>query len=102
MLIVCPSCTTAYRIELSTLGAAGRTVRCARCRATWFASVEALVPATLALPAVLESPPPPQTAPDERDETELAQPKSVDVEAPSGDGASVTIDHSPPLVPVEE
>ena len=38
MLIVCPSCTTAYRIELSTLGAGGRSVRCARCRNVWFAS----------------------------------------------------------------
>jgi predicted Zn finger-like uncharacterized protein len=99
MLIVCPSCTTAYRIELSTLGAAGRTVRCARCRATWFASVEALVPATLALPAVLESPAPPQTASDEQDEADHAQPKSIDIEAPSGEPASVTIDNSPPLVP---
>ncbi len=39
MLIVCPSCTTAYRIELSTLGTSGRSVRCARCRHVWFASV---------------------------------------------------------------
>jgi len=49
MLIVCPSCTTAYRIELSTLGAAGRSVRCARCRAVWFASVTDVAPAALAL-----------------------------------------------------
>jgi len=99
MLIVCPSCTTAYRIELSTLGAAGRTVRCARCRATWFASVEALAPATLALPAVQESFAPPRTAPDEQVEAEHSQQKSVDIEAPSGEVASMTIDNSPPLVP---
>jgi len=99
MLIVCPSCTTAYRIELSTLGAAGRTVRCARCRATWFASLEAMVPATLALPAVLESVAPPRPAPDEQDQTDPAQPKLVDIEAPAGDAASMTIDNSPPIVP---
>jgi predicted Zn finger-like uncharacterized protein len=99
MLIVCPSCTTAYRIELSTLGAAGRTVRCARCRATWFASVEALVPATLALPAVQETFAPPQPPPDEHDEADHAQEKSVDIEAPSAEAASMTIDNSPPLVP---
>ena len=37
MLIVCPNCATSYRIELSSLGAAGRSVRCVRCRTVWFA-----------------------------------------------------------------
>jgi predicted Zn finger-like uncharacterized protein len=37
MLIVCPSCATSYMIEPASLGAAGRTVRCARCKTTWFA-----------------------------------------------------------------
>ena len=34
MLIVCPSCSTSYAIEPGSLGSAGRTVRCARCRTT--------------------------------------------------------------------
>jgi predicted Zn finger-like uncharacterized protein len=38
MLIVCPSCATSYMIDQASLGAAGRTVRCARCKATWFAT----------------------------------------------------------------
>jgi predicted Zn finger-like uncharacterized protein len=99
MLIVCPSCTTAYRIELSTLGAAGRTVRCARCRATWFASVEALAPAALALPAVQESPGPPPAAAVEQHETDHAPQDAADIEATANEAASVTIDNSPPLVP---
>jgi len=37
MLIVCPSCSTSYTIEPASLGSAGRTVRCARCKTTWFA-----------------------------------------------------------------
>ncbi len=37
MLIVCPSCATSYMIDEAALGRGGRTVRCARCRATWFA-----------------------------------------------------------------
>ena len=37
MLIVCPNCATSYRTEPSSLGAAGRSVRCARCRSVWFA-----------------------------------------------------------------
>jgi predicted Zn finger-like uncharacterized protein len=38
MLIVCPNCATSYRIDPSSLGAAGRSVRCARCKNTWFAA----------------------------------------------------------------
>jgi predicted Zn finger-like uncharacterized protein len=38
MLIVCPSCTTSYQVEPASLGAAGRSVRCVRCRHLWFAS----------------------------------------------------------------
>src|SRR4051794_18947156 len=37
MHIICPHCTTSYAIDLSTLGAAGRTVRCSRCREVWLA-----------------------------------------------------------------
>jgi predicted Zn finger-like uncharacterized protein len=50
MHIICPYCTTTYAIDLSTLGAAGRTVRCSRCKKVWLArpedavSIQALVP----------------------------------------------------------
>ncbi len=37
MLIVCPSCATSYMIDPASVAPAGRTVRCARCRKTWFA-----------------------------------------------------------------
>jgi predicted Zn finger-like uncharacterized protein len=45
MLITCPSCSTAYGVELSSLGESGRQVRCARCRTTWLATAESAVPA---------------------------------------------------------
>jgi predicted Zn finger-like uncharacterized protein len=47
MYIVCPHCTTSYAIEASTLGEAGRTVRCARCKEVWLARLQdaAQVPA---------------------------------------------------------
>jgi predicted Zn finger-like uncharacterized protein len=38
MQIVCPNCATAYRVEPGTVGPTGRSVRCARCRAVWFAA----------------------------------------------------------------
>jgi predicted Zn finger-like uncharacterized protein len=40
MHIICPYCTTTYAIELSTLGVAGRTVRCSRCKKVWLARPE--------------------------------------------------------------
>ncbi|WP_298268851.1 MJ0042-type zinc finger domain-containing protein [uncultured Bradyrhizobium sp.] len=40
MHIVCPHCTTSYAINPATLGAAGRTVRCSRCREVWLARPE--------------------------------------------------------------
>jgi predicted Zn finger-like uncharacterized protein len=48
MLIVCPSCSTSYTIEPGSLGSAGRTVRCARCKTTWFADAS---PAEVAVAA---------------------------------------------------
>ena len=40
MHIVCPHCTTSYAINPATLGPAGRTVRCSRCKETWLARTE--------------------------------------------------------------
>ncbi len=37
MLIVCPSCASSYMIDSAAVGPAGRTVRCARCKASWHA-----------------------------------------------------------------
>jgi predicted Zn finger-like uncharacterized protein len=39
MLLVCPSCATSYVIDSAALGSEGRTVRCARCKTTWFANM---------------------------------------------------------------
>jgi predicted Zn finger-like uncharacterized protein len=40
MHIVCPHCTTSYAIDMAALGAAGRTVRCSRCKEVWLARPE--------------------------------------------------------------
>src|SRR5512136_1124625 len=40
MHIVCPHCTTSYAIDPATLGGAGRTVRCSRCKEVWLARPE--------------------------------------------------------------
>lgn len=40
MHIVCPNCGTSYDVDPSTLGPAGRAVRCVRCRETWHARAD--------------------------------------------------------------
>lgn len=39
MLIVCPNCQSSYRVATDSLGAVGRTVRCAKCNTAWFAEL---------------------------------------------------------------
>jgi predicted Zn finger-like uncharacterized protein len=74
MLIVCPSCASSYMIDPAAVGPAGRTVRCARCKASWFAGgpkrepdVATFVDSVIAeaegkLPVQKRSQTPPQTA----------------------------------------
>ena len=57
MHIVCPHCTTSYAINPAALGAAGRTVRCSRCKETWLARPEDAVEMAAAMPAMAESSP---------------------------------------------
>lgn len=66
MLIVCPSCATAFRVTRTVLGDAGRQVRCAQCRTVWLATPESAIEddamATTgagASPARAAPPPPP-------------------------------------------
>jgi predicted Zn finger-like uncharacterized protein len=55
MHIVCPHCTTSYAINPVTLGAAGRTVRCSRCKEVWLARPEDAIEMAAAAPAVAEA-----------------------------------------------
>jgi predicted Zn finger-like uncharacterized protein len=52
MHIVCPHCTTSYAIKLETLGEAGRTVRCSRCKEVWLARPEDAIEPVAAEPAM--------------------------------------------------
>src|SRR6476469_5137346 len=58
MIIACPACTTRYVVPDSAIGVEGRTVRCAKCRHSWFQEAGAAPLAT-----VEPSPPPPAPVP---------------------------------------
>ena len=60
MIISCPACTTRYVVPDSAIPAEGRTVRCAKCRHSWFQEGAALDLAEMAAaePIVAPSPPP--------------------------------------------
>jgi predicted Zn finger-like uncharacterized protein len=65
MKLACPACATRYLVDPRALGAAGRKVRCARCKHVWFAAppegaipVGLVEPAPPAVPPSRELPPP--------------------------------------------
>ena len=53
MHIMCPHCTTSYAIDLANLGAAGRTVRCSRCKEVWLARPEDAIDAAAPVAAMM-------------------------------------------------
>src|ERR1700692_1937257 len=55
MHIICPHCTTSYAIDLATLGAAGRTVRCSRCKEVWLARPEDAIDVDAQVAAMAEA-----------------------------------------------
>jgi predicted Zn finger-like uncharacterized protein len=96
MLIVCPTCSTAYEIQLAALGAAGRSVRCSHCKNTWFATAERNVeePALVAAPFEYE-PAPFRVPADEPGGVQDVLPP----EAAAAPENPFVISDAPPLVP---
>ena len=93
MQLACPACHTAFHIDPSALGAEGRTVRCARCRNTWFARMDDLVPS----PAMAEV-----FAEGEADEAPAAdEPGGALIQpvVPWNDMVMVEVHPGPPLAP---
>jgi predicted Zn finger-like uncharacterized protein len=80
MIIACPACTTRYVVPDSAIGVDGRTVRCAKCRHSWFQDGPQVRPAE----ATTAPPPPPPPA----GEPQTVAPPATD-EAPPGLDADI-------------
>lgn len=106
MIIACPACATRYVVPDSAIGAEGRTVRCAKCRHSWFQDPPELVlsepapeappthpveapPAAVAAPPEDHAPPPaspPYAAPPPSPEPEIPPPLPAEpVQPPVGE-----------------
>jgi len=93
MQLSCPACHTAFHVEPSALGTEGRTVRCVRCRNTWFARAEDLIESP-ALAEILAEGEAEDFASHEESAPPLIQPV-----VPWNDMVMVDVNPGPPLVP---
>jgi predicted Zn finger-like uncharacterized protein len=91
MHIICPHCTTSYAINPATLGAAGRTVRCSRCKETWLARPEDAVEMAEAMPSAMpDAMQPAPSANDAADEWETMAREEEGQDTPVIDSPSIS------------
>jgi predicted Zn finger-like uncharacterized protein len=92
MHIVCPHCTTSYAINLATLGAAGRTVRCSRCKEVWLARPEDAIEAEAPVPAMAAASQAAGEADAAAEWEAMAREDAAEQDAPHVDSPSISAD----------
>ena len=75
MIIACPACATRYVVPDSAVGVEGRTVRCAKCRHSWFQEGPQIATPPAPQPAPVAPPTPqPEAVPEPAPEPAVAEP----------------------------
>jgi predicted Zn finger-like uncharacterized protein len=113
MIIACPACSTRYVLPDSAIGVEGRTVRCAKCRHSWFQHGPELPPREEMAPSAKPAPaPPPAPEPEDQPGSASAEPVPEPPVVPrpvirpatrsadeSFDDTASSFDHQPPFRP---
>lgn len=102
MIIACPACGTRYAVPDAAIGSEGRTVRCAKCKHSWFQDpplLDLVAPAETAAPTPAQAATPPPTSPaatppaSARPEADASAPQSAPGPAPEPASAGPSISH---------
>lgn len=96
VIIACPACATRYAVPDSAIGVDGRTVRCAKCRHSWFQEgPAAALPPAAPQPAPPPAPPPQPVPPP----SPQPEPEPPVAEAFAAEPAEAAEDVTPPPLP---